>query len=49
MVNLLRGQLGQFIRVEDILMHKESAPTALDTVEMLAVKWNTWADNLHIA
>ena len=49
MVNLLRGQLGQLIRVENILMNKESAPTAPDAIEMTAVKWNTWAYYLHIA
>jgi hypothetical protein len=47
--HLLRRQLGQLGRVEDIFMHEESAPTALKNVEMLPVERNTWTDNLHIA
>jgi hypothetical protein len=46
---LLRRQLGQLGRVEDILVHEQPAPTALDNVEMLPVERNAGTDNLHIA
>jgi hypothetical protein len=46
--HLLRRQLGQLGRVEDIFMHEESTPTAFDYIEMLPVERNARADDLHI-
>jgi hypothetical protein len=40
--------LGQLIRIEDILMHEEPAPTTFDFVKMLPVERDARADNLHI-
>ena len=46
--HLLRRQLGQLGRVEDIFMHEESTPTAFDYIEMLPVERNARANDLHI-
>src|ERR1035437_1168121 len=47
--HVLWRQLGQAVRVSDILVDKEAAPTSFDEIEMLPVKGNAWADYLHVA
>src|SRR5271165_299332 len=47
--HVLWRQLGQAVRVSDILVDKEAAPTSFDGIEMLPVKGNAWADDLHVA
>src|SRR5271157_3790230 len=46
--HLPRRQLDQAVRVADILMHEQPAPTAFDRVEMFPVEGNAWADDLHV-
>src|ERR1017187_1033274 len=46
--HVLWRPLGQAIRVGDILVDEEPAPTAFDSVEMLPVEGNAWADDLHV-
>src|SRR5271167_710860 len=46
---VLWRQLGQAVRVSDILVDKEAAPTSFDGIEILPVKGNAWADDLHVA
>src|SRR5579863_10040982 len=47
--HVLWRQLGQAVRVGDILVHEKAAPTAFDRVEMFPVEGNAWADDLHVA
>src|ERR1035438_1654102 len=47
--HLLWRQLGQAVRVDYILVDKQAAPTAFDSVEMCPVERNAWADDLHVA
>src|SRR5512140_233616 len=47
--HLLRGQLRQTVRVRDVEMHEQPAPAALHGVEVLAVKRDARADDLHVA
>jgi len=42
-------QLGQAVRVGDVLMDEQPAPASLDGVEVLAVEWNARAGDLHVA
>src|SRR5208283_390836 len=46
--HVLWRQLGQAVRVGDILVDEEAAPTPLNGVEMFPVKGNTRTDDLHI-
>src|SRR5271157_2543487 len=47
--HVLWRQLWQAIGVGDIQVDEEAAPAPLHGVEMIPVKGNTWADDLHIA
>jgi len=45
---VLWRQLGQAVRVDDILVDEQAAPTALNSVEMFPVEGNAWADYFHV-
>src|SRR5271165_76672 len=47
--HVLWRQLRQAVRVSDILVDKEAAPTSFDGIEILPVEGNAWADDLHVA
>src|SRR5208282_3772541 len=46
--HILRWHLRQAIRVRDVVMDEEAAPTALHGIEILPVEGNAWADDLHV-
>jgi len=48
-VHLARRKLRQTIRIDDILVDEEAAPTSFESVEMLPVEGNARADNLHVS
>src|SRR5208337_5009874 len=47
--HVLWRQLRQAVRVGDILVDEEAAPTSFDGIEILPVEGNAWADDLHVA
>src|SRR5208337_2184819 len=47
--HVLWRELGQAVRVDDILVDEKAAPTTFDSVEMFPVEGNARADDLHVA
>src|SRR5208337_2801859 len=47
--HILGRQLRQAVRVGDILVHEQSAPTTFDSIEMFPVEGNARANDLHVS
>src|SRR5208337_2581544 len=47
--HVLWRKLGEAVRVGDILVHEQSAPTTFDSIKMLPVEGNARANDLHVA